>query len=74
MKKQRQDPPLMANRELVELFIGCLTDAFASAVIQYLGNQSIASKAIKKKSKEPSSSLSDDVDQVVARWPESIYD
>ena len=73
-KKLRQDPPLMANRELVELFIGCLTDAFASAVIQYLGNQSIGSKAIKKKGKEPSSSLSNDVDPVVARRSEDRYD
>jgi len=38
-KKLKKPPAAMANRELVEMFIGCLTDSFASAVLQYLGNQ-----------------------------------
>ena len=39
-KKLQKDPPAMANRELVELFISCLSDSLASAVLQFLGNKS----------------------------------
>jgi hypothetical protein len=44
-KKLRKAPAVMANRELVELFIGCLSDTFASAVLQYLGNKTPEPKA-----------------------------
>ena len=34
----------MSNRELVELFLGCLSDQMASAVLQFLGNIVSSSK------------------------------
>ena len=43
-KKLRKAPAAMANRELVELFIGCLSEALASAVLQFLGNRASSSK------------------------------
>lgn len=39
-KKLLVKPPAMANRELVELFISCLSDHLASAVLQFLGSNS----------------------------------
>ena len=60
-KKLRKPPAAMANRELVELFISCLTDSLASAVLQFLGN------------KAPSSGKSKDADGY-ARRPEDRYD
>ena len=37
--RKLQAPPIaMANRELVELFISCLSEALTTAVFQYLGN------------------------------------
>jgi hypothetical protein len=39
-KKLLVDPPVISNRELVEMFIGCLSAPFAGAVLQYLGNKS----------------------------------
>ena len=41
-KKLLKPPAAMANRELVELFISCLSEHLASAVLQYLGNKSTA--------------------------------
>jgi hypothetical protein len=38
-KKLTQAPAAMANRELVEMFIGTLSPAFGTAVIQFLGNK-----------------------------------
>lgn len=38
-KKLRKPPAVMANRELVELFVGCLSEQLASALLQYLGNK-----------------------------------
>lgn len=43
-KKLSRPPEAMANRELVELFIGCLSEALASAVLQYLGNKASSTK------------------------------
>lgn len=37
-KKLVKPPAAMSNRELVELFLGCLSDQMASAVLQFLGN------------------------------------
>jgi hypothetical protein len=68
-KKLRAKPAVMANRELVEMFIGCLSDTFASAVLQYLGNKSPDSKASSSKAKE---ALDDD--DVKPRRPEDRYD
>lgn len=36
-KKLSQPPAVMSNRELVEMFLSCLSGAMASAVLQYLG-------------------------------------
>jgi len=38
-KKLTQAPAAMANRELVEMFIGTLSPPFGTAVIQFLGNK-----------------------------------
>ena len=62
-KKLQKPPAAMANRELVELFIGCLTDSFASAVLQFLGN---------KMSSEQTSGKN--TGSTVARRPEDRYD
>ena len=37
-KKLTKEPRIVSNRELVELFIGCLSMPNAQAVLQYLGN------------------------------------
>ena len=68
-KKLKRPPAAMANRELVELFIGCLSETFASAVLQYLGNQPADSKPVVSKSK---GILGDDED--LTRRPEDKYD
>ena len=64
-RKLQKPPAAMANRELVELFIGCLAESLASAVLQFLGN------------KMPSA-MSKEVDAVkengLARRPEDRYD
>jgi hypothetical protein len=52
-KKLLNDPPAMSNRELVELFFGCLTEGLASAVLQYLGNRVTDSKGKDVKDKRP---------------------
>jgi len=44
-KKLQKAPAAMGNRELVELFIGCLSDSLASAVLQFLGNNQPSPKA-----------------------------
>jgi hypothetical protein len=38
-KKLVKPPAAMSNRELVELFIGSLSESMAAAVLQYLGNK-----------------------------------
>ena len=38
VKKLVKPPAAMSNRELVKLFLGCLSDQMASAVLQFLGN------------------------------------
>jgi hypothetical protein len=68
-KKLRKPPAVMANRELVELFIGCLSDSFASAVLQYLGNRSSDSKTFGSRPKDDSSD-----DHAKPRRPEDKYD
>jgi hypothetical protein len=61
-KKLQKAPAAMSNRELVELFIGCLTEAYALAVLQYLGNKAPAAK--------PESTTESNM----ARRPEDKYD
>jgi hypothetical protein len=60
-KKLGKEPAVMSNRELVEMFIGTLSQPFAAAVIQYLGNQ-----PENKKGKQSSGGTS--------RRPEDRYD
>jgi hypothetical protein len=38
-KKLQKDPAVMSNRELVGLFIGCLSDSLATALLQFLGSK-----------------------------------
>ena len=63
-KKLKSPPAVMSNRELVELFFGCLSVPFASAVLQYLGNKSAASTTTTSKGKGKARS----------RRPEDKYD
>jgi len=74
-KKLRKEPEAMANRELVELFIGCLSENLGLAVLQFLGNQpktevppkiKTASKAAEGSEATPEKKL--------ARRPEDRYD
>jgi hypothetical protein len=64
-KKLQEEPVAMANRELVELFISCLTDSLASAVLQYLNH-----KPPKPKVQNGDSSNS----KKLIRRPEDKYD
>jgi len=50
-KKLVKPLAVMANRELVELFIGCLSESMASAVLQFLGNNMSNVKDRTRKSK-----------------------
>lgn len=68
-KKLRKPPAAMANRELVELFISCLSEPLASAVLQYLGNKTPDSRSVSSKGKGV-----DTDDNVVVRRPEDKYD
>jgi hypothetical protein len=66
-KKLQQPPAVMGNRELVELFIGRLSDPLASAVLQYLGNM--------KSNSDLGSGKSKAVDKTgKVRRPEDKYD
>ena len=67
-RKLLKPPAVMANRELVELFIGCLSDSLASAVLQFLGNK--MSKVSSGNGKEAESVG----DGLSARRPEDRYD
>jgi len=66
-KKLIRPPAAMANRELVELFIGCLSDPLASAVLQYLGNKSSVSTTVASGGRRVD-------DNVSSRRPEDKYD
>ena len=68
-KKLRKPPAAMGNRELVELFIGCLADPLASVVLQYLGNKSADLKTGSGNDKAAETS-----GKVVPRRPEDKYD
>ena len=67
-KKLQKPPDTMANRELVELFISCLSELLASALLQHLGNQySNPSTVSNGKRKEGDN-------ERLARRPEDQYD
>jgi hypothetical protein len=80
-KKLVKEPVVMANRELVELFIGCLSETMASAVLQFLGNNhKDKSKAAETKGKTAETVIGSSKDKEVAttstasRRPEDRYD
>jgi len=66
-KKLQKPPAAMGNRELVELFIGCLSDSLASAVLQYLGNKPTDDNAAGGSKNNANASAA-------ARRPEDKYD
>jgi hypothetical protein len=66
-KKLQKDPEVMANRELVELFISCFTDSLASAVLQYLNHNPPKPKAKTGNSNNPN-------EKKETRRPEDKYD
>jgi hypothetical protein len=74
-KKLQKPPAAMANRELVELFIGCLSESFASAVLQFLGN---GVPRVETTESTASTSRGKEVDTTVTnrpqRRPEDRYD
>ena len=67
-KKLMKPPAAMANRELVELFISCLSESMASAVLQHLGNSMSDSKE-SEKTKEAEAE-----GKASSRRPEDKYD
>ena len=72
-KKLQKPPAAMANRELVELFIGCLSDSFASAVLQFLGNgvpRARSTETVTSKGKEAEVAA----ETKLPRRPEDRYD
>ena len=73
-KKLLKAPAAMANRELVELFISCLSEHLASALLQYLGNR-VPSSASKDKGKTTDSAETAKAkDASATRRPEDKYD
>lgn len=80
-RKLLKPPAAMSNRELVELFISCLSEHLASAVLQFLGSNVLASKGMKESTRgkvrvgESTESQPDPVTETsVARRPEDRYD
>jgi hypothetical protein len=77
-KKLQKPPAAMANRELVELFIGCLSESLASAVLQFLGSNlpkpNFKEKGTGSKEREASSSEAAEAPKSTARRPEDKYD
>ena len=65
--KLLKPPAAMANRELVELFMGCLSEHLASSILQFLGHN-MASQNDKGKAK------ADDKGTGTLRRPEDKYD
>jgi len=77
-KKLVKPPAVMSNRELVELFIGCLSEQMGAAVLQALGNTTAAQSkpqagSLAQASSTASTSASA-VSNVVSRRPEDKYD
>ena len=66
-KKLQKDPAVMSNRELVGLFISCLSESLATAVLQFLGSNTPTGKVA------PSTGLLGG-SSTVSRRPEDKYD
>jgi hypothetical protein len=76
-KKLAKPPAAMANRELVELFIGCLSETLASAVLQFLGNKMPSAKtSMKAASADGGASVAGEsgTEVTTTRRPEDRYD
>ena len=84
-RKLQKAPAAMSNRELVELFIGCLSEGLGSAVLQFLGNRmhaNVDKKEVDKISNVESSQSADKAPEgpskkkeaIRARRPEDRYD
>ena len=67
-KKLIKPPAAMANRELVELFIGCLSEPLVAAVLQFLGNNLPSNKPKMKATGVP------ETEKSTVRRPEDKYD
>jgi hypothetical protein len=72
-KKLKNPPEAMANRELVVLFFGCLSDAFASTLLLHLGNNPPSPTPVKGKGVSRLLGLHM-TPTVVQRRPEDKYD
>ena len=71
-RKLSKPPAAMSNRELVELFLGCLSNTMASAVLQFLGN---INAAVKKTGGKETENVSDAAtSSKLLRRPEDQYD
>ena len=70
--KLQRPPAAMANREMVELFIGCLTEPFAAALLQFLGMQIPLTGTLKATDSEGGATGTKD--GAVVRRPEDRYD
>ena len=73
-KKLQKPPVAMANRELVELFIGCLTDNFALAVLQHLGNKPADPQPVATSGQSTQGQSTVSSGNVVPKRPEDKYD
>ena len=68
-KKLQKPPAAMANRELVELFICCLSEELSAALLQFLGSKAPTAKGTSGKRREVGTG-----DSTVMRRPEDKYD
>jgi len=68
-KKLQKDPAIMANRELVDIFLRCLTTSFAEAVLSFLRNNPPSSTTSVGKIKDTQKTP-----QVMQRRKEDKYD
>ena len=68
-KKLTKLPVAMSNRELVELFIGSLSETMAAALLQFLGNRAVSKIKLLKEEKQTGIT-----DKIIARRPEDRYD
>ena len=68
-RKLQKPPAAMANRELVELFIGCLSETLASAVLQFLGNRIPSKPSERTREQQEETPV-----ETAVRRPEDKYD
>jgi hypothetical protein len=73
-KKLAKPPAAMSNRELVELFLGCLSESMASAILQFLGNTKDWSKSRTKAAVGEIELAASNTNSKASRRPEDRYD